>query len=84
MDGPPIDPQKEIQAWIQGMQNGIYSPADVQAHFGRDPEAVFSQIETDLKTAESFGLDMNLLPLGPKAPARPEVENDKNETAALD
>ena len=80
----PIDPQKEIQAWIQGMQNGIYSPADVQAHFGRDPEAVFSQIETDLKTAESFGLDMNLLPLGPKAPARPEVENDKNETAALD
>ena len=72
----PIDPAKEINAWINGMQNGIYSPSDIQAHFGRDPESVFSQINSDLQTAESFGIEMNLLPLGPKATATPEVERE--------
>ena len=69
-----IDPAKEINAWINGMQNGIYLPSDIQAHFCRDPESVFSQINSDLQTAESFGIEMNLLPLGPKATATPEVE----------
>ena len=72
----PIDSAKEINAWINGMQNGIYSPSDIQAHFGRDPESVFSQINSDLQTAESFGIEMNLLPLGPKATATPEVERE--------
>lgn len=72
----PIDPQKEIRAWIDGLQNGIYSPSDVQAHFGRDAEAVFSQIQADLQLAEKFGVEMNLLPLGPKGPATPSVESD--------
>ncbi len=56
------------------MQNGIYSPADIQAHFGRDPESVFSQIQSDLKTAQSFGIEMDLLHLGRKATPTPEVE----------
>ena len=60
----PIDPQKEIKAWIEGLQNGIYSPADIQAHFGRDPETVFSQIESDIQTAKSFGLDLKFSQLG--------------------
>ena len=30
----------------------------------------------DLQTAESFGIEMNLLPLGPKATATPEVERE--------
>ena len=72
----PIDPQKEIRAWIDGLQNGIYSPSDVQAHFGRDAEAVFSQIQADLQLADKFGVEMNLLPLGPKGPATPSVESD--------
>ena len=58
------------------MQNGINSPSVIQAHFGRDPESVFSQINSDLQTAESFGIEMNLLPLGPKATATPEVERE--------
>ena len=70
----PIDLQKEINSWIQGMQNGIYSPADIQAHFGRDPETVFSQIELDLKTAQSFGLDLKLSQLG--------IEPDGEEATA--
>jgi capsid protein len=72
----PIDPQKEIKAFVEGMQNGIYSPSDIQANFGRDSEAVFSQIQADLKLAEKFGLDLNLLPLGPKLPAQPETDSD--------
>ena len=75
----PIDPAKEINAWINGMQNEIYSPSDIQAHFGRDPESVFSQINSDLQTAESFGIEMNLLRLGPKATATPEVERDTDD-----
>ena len=47
-----------------------------QAHIGRDSESVFSQINSDLQTAESFGIEMNLLPLGPKATATPEVERE--------
>ena len=71
----PIDPQKEIRAWIDGLQNGIYSPSDVQAHFGRDAEAVFSQIQADLQLADKFGVEMNLLPLGPKLPATPDTDD---------
>ena len=61
------------------MQKVINSHSDIQAHFGRDPESVFSQINSDLQTAESFGIEMNLLPLGPKATATPEVERDTDE-----
>ncbi len=72
----PIDPQKEIKAWIEGMQNGIYSPADIQAHFGRDPETVFSQIESDIKTAQSFGIDLKFSQLGTDPEPVKELEND--------
>jgi len=53
-------------------------PADIQAHFGRDFESVFSQIQSDLKTAESFGIEFNLLPLGPKQSANPEVDQQQD------
>lgn len=43
----PINPGKEINAWKNGMQNETYSPTDIQFHFGRDPEPLFSQIQND-------------------------------------
>ena len=54
-----------------------------QAHFGRDPESVFNQIQSDLITAYSYGINMNLLPLRPKAIASLEVEANDYEATAI-
>ena len=53
-----------------------------QAHFGRDPESVFNQIQSDLITAYSYG-KKNLLPLRPKAIASLEVEANDYEATAI-
>ena len=53
-----------------------------QAHFGRDPESVFNQIQSDLITAYSYGKKY-LLPLSPKAIASLEVEANDYEATAI-
>ena len=53
-----------------------------QAHFGRDPESVFNQIQSDLITAYNYG-KKNLLPLRPKAIASLEVEANDYEATAI-
>lgn len=59
-----VDPQKEINAHVVALQNGLISMQDVANVYGRDVEEVFSQIARDKQLAEQFGLKMAFEPFG--------------------
>ena len=69
-----VDPQREINANIQAVNNGMVSLSDVAANYGRDVEDVFSQIQSDKEMAERYGLKMAFEPFGAKFPAEPDVD----------
>lgn len=68
-----VDPLKEINAAVVGLQNGIISHSDIAANYGRDAEETFSQIQRDKEIAAQFGLTMAYEPFGMKAPIPPTV-----------
>jgi len=68
-----VDPLKEMNAAVVGLNNGILSMQDVAAHYGRDAEETFNQISRDKEIAEQFGLKMAFEPFGTKAPAQADV-----------
>jgi lambda family phage portal protein len=69
-----VDPLKEINAAVIGLQNGVLSMQDVAANYGRDVEETFSQIARDKEVAAQFGLSMAFEPFGSKFPADPIVD----------
>jgi lambda family phage portal protein len=72
-----VDPLKEINAAVIGLNNGILSMQDVAAQYGRDVEETFSAIQRDKELANSYGLQMAFEPFGTKMPA-PVVVDDGN------
>lgn len=61
-----VDPLKEINAAVVGLQNGILSHTDIAATYGRDAEETFAQIQRDKEMAAQFGLKMAYEPFGDK------------------
>jgi capsid protein len=59
-----VDPQKEINAHVVALNNGLISMQDVAAVYGRDVEEVFSQIARDKQSAADFGLELAFEPFG--------------------
>jgi len=74
-----VDPQREINAHVTALSNGIVSMNDIAANYGRDVEELFSQIQADKEMAERYGLSMAFEPFGMKAPAQPEVSEGDGE-----
>ena len=71
-----VDPQREIQAAVTGISNGLISMNDVAANYGRDVEELFAQIQSDKEMAERYGLKMAFEPFGAKFPAEVEITGD--------
>jgi lambda family phage portal protein len=69
-----VDPQREINANISALSNGIVSLSDIAANYGRDVEDVFAQIQADKELAERYNLSFAFEPFGNKAPVPAEVE----------
>ena len=69
-----VDPLKEINANIVGLQNGVLSLQDVAAHYGRDVEEVFEAVERERELAESHCISLAFQPFGTKRPVEPIVE----------
>jgi lambda family phage portal protein len=59
-----VDPQREINAAVTAMHNGIMSMQDVSNQYGRDIEETFSQIQRDQELADSLGLKLAFQPFG--------------------
>lgn len=73
-----VDPKKEIEAAVIGLQNGLLSMQDVANNYGRDVEETFAQISRDKETAAQFGLSTAFEPFGAqKAQVPPEVEGEE-------
>lgn len=68
-----VDPLKEINASVVGLNNGILSMQDVASQYGRDVEETFTQIKSDKELADQFGLSMAFEPFGNKAPVPADV-----------
>lgn len=63
-----VDPLKEMNAAVVGLQNGILSHTDIAANYGRDAEDTFAQIQRDMDLATAYGMTMAYQPFGDKQP----------------
>jgi capsid protein len=68
-----VDPQREIQANVIGLQNGILSMQDIANVYGRDVEETFEQIALEKQLAEQYGVQMAFEPFGQKMQAPPTI-----------
>ena len=69
-----VDPQKEMNAAVIGLQNGILSHSDIAANYGRDAEETFAQIQRDKESAAQYGLAMAYEPFGEKQPVPAQID----------
>jgi len=69
-----VDPQKEIQASVTALNNGIVSLQDVHSQYGRDTEEIFEQINREGELADRYGIDTAFQPFGTKLPAQPSID----------
>lgn len=59
-----IDPLKEMNAAVTGMQNGLLTPSEIAAQDGRDIDEVYSTWQRDKQLAEGYGLTLAFEPFG--------------------
>jgi lambda family phage portal protein len=71
-----VDPQREINASVEAMHNGIMSMQDVATQYGRDVEETFSQWQRDKEMAEQFGLELAFFPFGGNKANKPMPEEE--------
>ena len=76
---PWIDPLKEINASVVGLQNGITTYSDICSAYGRDVEETFEQHQKEAELAKQYGIETAYQPFGNKAPVQPIIEGENNE-----
>lgn len=69
-----VDPQKEINANIAAVSNGIVSLQDIHSQYGKDTEEVFEAINREKELAARYNIETAFEPFGAKAPVQPIVE----------
>jgi lambda family phage portal protein len=69
-----VDPQREIAANVLALNNGIVSLQDIHAHYGRDTEEVFEQVDRERELADRYNIDTAFQPFGTKLPAQPTID----------
>jgi lambda family phage portal protein len=79
-----VDPQREIQANVIGLQNGILSLQDIANVYGRDVEETFEQIALEKTLADQYGVQMAFEPFGQKQQAVPTITGSAEPEAAPD
>jgi len=74
-----VDPQKEINASVTALNNGIVTLQDIHAQYGKDTEDVFEQINRESELADRYGIDTAFQPYGTKLPAQPSIDVGQEE-----
>jgi len=74
-----VDPQKEIQASVIALQNGIVTLQDVHAQYGKDTEDVFEQINREAELADRYGVDTAFQPFGTKLPVEATISRGEED-----
>ena len=75
-----IDPLKEMNANVVGLQNGQVTISDIQSSLGRDPEELFEELSREKSLADQYGIETAFSPYGAtKTPVEPNIEVEGNE-----
>ena len=78
-----VDPQKEINASVTALNNGIVTLQDIHAQYGKDTEDVFEQINRESELADRYGIDTAFQPYGTKAPVPATVDLGQEEDGSV-
>ena len=62
-----IDPQREAQANVLLLKNGLISVQDVQQNYGRDTEDLYSQLQAEKNLRQNFEVQVAYEPYGEKS-----------------
>ena len=68
-----IDPLKEMQANVVGLQNGTVTYADISAAHSRDVEELFEQHQKEIELAKQYGIELAYQPFGQKQPVEANI-----------
>jgi len=72
-----VDPLKEMNAAVVGLQNGVLSLNDVASQYGKDTEELLAQIQRDKALMEQFNVKFALEPYGAqKMPLEADVTDN--------
>ena len=74
-----IDPLKEMQANIIGLQNGTITYSDITSTFGRDVEELFEQHQKELQLAKQYDIELAYQPFGTKLPVEANILGGKDD-----
>lgn len=73
-----VDPTKDTEAAILGINSGLRTRRDVLAEQGKDLEEVLEQLAEEKKLIESYGLTLSeTTPVPPRAPYPPKPQDDQ-------
>ena len=75
-----IDPLKEMNANVIGLQNGQVTMQDVQSNYGRDVEELFESLNREKALAEQYDINVGYEPYGvAKQPVQAEMNDEEIE-----
>jgi lambda family phage portal protein len=74
-----VDPQREVNAAVTSMHNGIMSMSDVAGQYGRDLDEVFAEWQRDKEMADAHGLDLAFFPFGGNEATKGVGVSDDND-----
>ena len=75
-----IDPLKEIQANVVGLQNGITTYSDIAASQGRDAEELMEMHQKEKDLMDQYGIKSAYQPFGQKQPVPADIEGVDDES----
>ena len=74
-----IDPLKEMQANVVGLQNGTLTYADISASYGRDTEELFEQHQKEIELAKQYDIEIAYQPFGQKLPVEAKIQGGDDD-----
>tara|TARA_R100001594_G_scaffold88768_2_gene123059 strand:- start:13865 stop:15349 length:1485 start_codon:yes stop_codon:yes gene_type:complete len=74
-----IDPLKEMQANVVGLQNGITTYSDIVSSYGKDVEEIFEQHQKEKELADLYNISTAFQPFGQKQPVPAEIQGEEDE-----
>jgi len=74
-----IDPLKEMQANVIGLQNGTLTYADISASYGRDTEELFEQHQKEIELAKQYDIELAYQPFGQKLPVEAKIQGGDDD-----
>jgi lambda family phage portal protein len=74
-----IDPQREANANVLLLKNGLISVQDVQANYGRDAEDLYSQLQAEKNLRNNFEITTEYEPYGAKNIDELQTREDEPE-----